>query len=160
MSDQANEVPASNVFEAELGRQILASERERASLQAAIGVALLLIVGVVSIAEANPLPAFASALLMVVIVIIYELAMRQLFDRYVRQDRQLPPAIRYANVAIETSFPTILLAAFTQLMPADVALTSGAALSYFFFFVPPFASFFVWVFSPDWSRPSVPPRWS
>ena len=63
MSDQANEVPASNVFEAELGRQIVASERERASLQAAIGVALLLIVGVVSIAEANPLPAFTSALL-------------------------------------------------------------------------------------------------
>ena len=69
MSDQANEVPASNVFEAELGRQIVASERERASLQAAIGVALLLIVGVVSIAEANPLPAFTSALLMVVISI-------------------------------------------------------------------------------------------
>ena len=48
MSDQANEVPASNLFEAELGRQIVASERERASLQAAIGVALLLIVGVVT----------------------------------------------------------------------------------------------------------------
>ena len=133
--DREKGVPASSVFEAELGRQILASERERASLQAAIGVALLLIVGVVSIAEANPLPAFASALLMVVIVIIYELAMRQLFDRYVRQDRQLPPAIRYANVAIETSFPTILLAAFTQLMPADVALTSAVVLSYFFFII-------------------------
>src|SRR4029450_3769264 len=123
MSDQANEVPAWNLFEADLGRQILASERERASLQAAIGVGLLLIVGVVSIAEANPLPAFTSALLMVVIVIISGVAMRQFFLRHLRQERQLPPAIRYANVAIETSFPTILLAAFTQLMPADVALT-------------------------------------
>jgi adenylate cyclase len=138
MSDQANEVPASNVFEAELGRQILASERERASLEVSIGVALLLIVGVVSIvhiAAANPLPAFKSALLMVVSVIIYELAMRQLFDRYLRQDRRLPPAIRYVNLAIETSFPTVLLAAFTQSMPADVALNSAAVLSYFFFII-------------------------
>jgi adenylate cyclase len=138
MSDQANEVPASNVFETELGRQILASEKERASLQAVIGVALLLIVGVVSIvhiAAANPLPAFKSALLMVVTVIIYELAMRQLFDRYLRQDRQLPPAIRYVNVAIETSFPTILLAVSTREVTADVALASAAVLSYFFFII-------------------------
>ena len=42
--DREKGVPASSVFEAELGRQILASERERASLQAAIGVALLLFI--------------------------------------------------------------------------------------------------------------------
>ena len=136
--DRENDVPASNVFEAELGRQILASEKERASLQAIIGVALLLIVGVVSavqIAAANPLPALKLALLMVATVIIYELAMRQLFDRYLRRDRQVPTAIRYVNVAIETSFPTILLAAFTQAMPADIALSSAAILSYFFFII-------------------------
>jgi adenylate cyclase len=138
MSDLENTVPASNVFEAELGRQILVSERERASLQALIGVALLLIVGVVNavlIATANTLPALNAALLVVAIVIAYEWLMRQLFNRYLRQDRQLPPVIRYLNIAIETSFPTILLAAFVQVMPADVALTSATVLAYFFFII-------------------------
>ena len=133
-----NTGPASNLFEAELGRQILVSERERASLQVLIGVALLLIVGVVDavyIATANPLPAFKAALFMVTTVIVYEWAMRQLFNRYLHQDRQLPRVIRYLNVAIETSFPTILLAAFGHVMPADVALTSAVVLTYFFFII-------------------------
>jgi adenylate cyclase len=138
VSDRENADPASNLFEAELGRQILVSERERASLQAVIGVGLLLIVGVVNavyIATASPLPAIKAALLMVVTVIIYELAMRQLFDRSLRQDRRLPPAIRYVNVAIETSFPTVLLAWFAHTMLADIALSSAAVLSYFFFII-------------------------
>lgn len=138
MSDRENADPASNLFEAELGRQILVSERERASLQAVIGIGLLPIVGVVNavyIVTASPLPAIKAALLMVVTIIIYELAVRQLFDRSLRQDRRLPPAIRYVNVAIETSFPTVLLAWFAHTMPADIALSSAAVLSYFFFII-------------------------
>jgi adenylate cyclase len=138
VNDPENACPASNLFEAELGRQILVSERERASLQALIGVALLLIVGVVNavhVATANPWPGFTAALLVVATVIVYEWVMRQLFNRYLRQDRQLPPVIRYLNVAIETSFPTILLAAFGHVMRADVALTSAAVLGYFFFII-------------------------
>jgi adenylate cyclase len=138
VSDRENADPASNLFEAELGRQILVSERERASLQAVIGIGLLPIVGVVNavyIFTASPLPAIKAALLMVVTIIIYELAVRQLFDRSLRQDRRLPPAIRYVNVAIETSFPTVLLAWFAYTMPADIALSSAAVLSYFFFII-------------------------
>jgi adenylate cyclase len=138
MSDPDNEVPSSNVFEAELGRQILASEKERATLQALIGVALLLIVSVVNavhIATANPLPAIKAALLVVAAVIVYEWGMRQLFNRYLRRNRQVPTALRYVNVAIETSFPTILLAWFAHTMSADVALSSAAILSYFFFII-------------------------
>jgi adenylate cyclase len=138
VSDRENADPASNLFEAELGRQILVSERERASLQAVIGIGLLPIVGVVNavyIVTASPLPAIKAALLMVVTIIIYELAVRQLFDRSLRQDRRLPPAIRYVNVAIETSFPTVLLAWFAHTMPADIGLSSAAVLSYFFFII-------------------------
>ena len=138
MNDHENAPPASNLFEAELGRQILASERERASLQALIGVVLLLIIGVVNavhVATANSWPAFNSALLVVAAVIVYELVMRQLFNRYLRQERQLPATVRYLNVAIETSFPTILLAAFGNIMRADVALTSAVVLGYFFFII-------------------------
>src|SRR4029434_4857417 len=95
-----NTVPASNLFEAELGRQILVSERERASLQALIGVALLLIIGVIKavhVATASTWRAFNAALAVVAILVVYELAMRQLFDRYLGQDRKLPPVIRYLN---------------------------------------------------------------
>ena len=138
MNDSENAEAASDLFEAELGRQILVSERERASLQALIGVALLFIVAVVNtvhVATANTWPAFSAALLVVATVIVYEWAMRQLFNRYLRQDRQLPPIIRYLNVAVETSFPTILLAAFGNVMQADVALTSAVVLGYFFFII-------------------------
>jgi adenylate cyclase len=138
MNDHENAPPASNLFETELGRQILVSERERASFQALIGVALLLIIGVVNavhVATANSWPAFNSALLVVAAVIVYELVMRQLFNRYLRQERQLPATVRYLNVAIETSFPTILLAAFGNIMRADVALTSAVVLGYFFFII-------------------------
>ena len=79
MNDLENGAPDSNIFKAELGRQILVSERERASLQALIGVALALIVGVVKavhVATANPWPAFNAALAVVAILIVYELAMR------------------------------------------------------------------------------------
>jgi adenylate cyclase len=138
VSNLENAAAGSNLFETELGRQILVSERERASLQALIGAALLLIIGVLNVAHvvaANTLPALNAALLVVGSLIVYELAMRQLFNRYLRQDRQLPPVIRYLNVVIETSFPTILLAAFVHVMQADVALTSATVLAYFFFII-------------------------
>ncbi|HEU0208987.1 MAG TPA: adenylate/guanylate cyclase domain-containing protein [Candidatus Udaeobacter sp.] len=138
MNDLQNGGRASNLFEAELGRQILVSEKERAGLQAMIGVAVLLIIGLlktVEIVTANTWPAFKAALIVVATVIVYEFAMRRLFDRYLRQDRQLPPVARYLNVAIETSFPTILLTAFAFTVRADVALTSAAVLAYFFFII-------------------------
>jgi len=72
------------------------SERERAGLQALIGVAVLLIIGVlktVEIVTANTWPAFKAALIVVATVIVYELAMRQLFSLYLRQDRRLPPVM-------------------------------------------------------------------
>ncbi len=138
MSDLETAGPGSNLFEAELGRQILISERERASFQALIGVALILIISLVNAVHLvieDTLPALNAALLVVATLIVYECAMRQLFNRYLRQDRQLPQVVRYLNVVIETSFPTILLAAFAQVMRADVALTSAAVLGYFFFII-------------------------
>jgi hypothetical protein len=100
VSDLENAGPASNLFEAELGRQILVSVRERTSLQALIGVTLLLIISVINavhVVSATALPAFKAALLVVATLIVYELAMRQLFNRYLRQHRRLPPAARYLN---------------------------------------------------------------
>ena len=128
----------SNVFEAELGRQILASEKERATLQALIGAGLFLVAVVVAtihFVAGIPLPTAKAPLLVTAIAVVYELSMRQLFDRHLRQDRQLPSAIRYLNTAIETSFPTILLAGLAHMMQADIALSGAVVLAYFFFII-------------------------
>src|SRR5437667_101816 len=54
------------MFEAELGRQILASERERAGLEVLMGLAIfvaLAVVNLIDIARGEPLPAFKWALI-------------------------------------------------------------------------------------------------
>jgi len=130
--------PASTVFEAELGRQILASERERAGLEVLMGLAIfvtLAVVNLIDIARGEPLPSFKWALIVTMAATIYEWMMRQLFGRYLRKDRRLPGFIRYVNVAIETSVPTLVLIAFVHTMDLDTAMTSAAILSYFFFII-------------------------
>src|SRR5262249_12763869 len=75
------------------------------------------------------------ALIVTVAATFYEWTMRQLFGRYLRKDRQLPGFIRYMNVAIETSVPTLILIAFVYTMDVDTAMTSAAILTYFFFII-------------------------
>src|SRR5262245_43177348 len=138
MSDIKNGVPALNVFEAELGRQVLASERERAGLEVLMGLAIfvtLAVVSLIEIARGQPLPAFKWALIITIAATAYEWTMRQLFGRYLHEDRQLPGFIRYVNVAIETSVPTLVLIAFVYTMDVDTAMTSAAILTYFFFII-------------------------
>ncbi len=55
-------------------------------------------------------------------------------DTFVK-DRQVPVLIRYLNVAIETSVPTLVLVGFVHTMNPDVALASAAVLTYFFFII-------------------------
>jgi adenylate cyclase len=87
------------------------------------------------IARGRGLPAFKWALIITIAATVYVWMMRQLFDRYLREDRQVPWFIRYVNVAIETSVPTLILIAFVYTMNVDIALTSAAILSYFFFII-------------------------
>jgi adenylate cyclase len=138
MNDLENAAPASNLFEAELGRQILASERERAGLEVLMGLAIFVTLALFDlnyIARGRALPAFKWALIITIAATVYEWTMRQLFGRYLRKDRQLPWFIRYVNVAIETSVPTLILIAFVYTMDVDLALTSAAILAYFFFII-------------------------
>lgn len=138
MRDIEKGVPASNLFEAELGRQILASERERAGLEVLMGLAIFVTLALFDlnhIVRGRALPAFKWALIITIAATVYEWMMRQLFGRYLRKDRPLPWFIRYVNVAIETSVPTLILLAFVYTMDVDLALTSAAILAYFFFII-------------------------
>jgi len=115
VSENESAIPVSEGFEAELGRQILASEKERAGLQVLMGLGIFVTIAVVSvidIARGQSLPSFKWALIITIAATIYEWAMRHLFDRYLRKDRQLPTFLRFLNVAIETSVPTLVLVAY------------------------------------------------
>jgi adenylate cyclase len=138
MSDIKNGVPASNLFEAELGRQILATERERAGLEVVMGLAIFVTLAVISLlqlARGQPWQSFKWALIITIVATAYEWTMRQLFARYLHEDRKLPGFIRYVNAAIETSVPTLILIAFVYTMNVDTAMTSAAILTYFFFII-------------------------
>jgi len=138
VSELDNTTRGSNLFEAELGRQILVSERERAGLEVLMGLAIfvtLAVVSLIQIARGQPWSPFKWALIITIAAIVYEWTMRQLFGRYLRKDRQLPCFIRYVNAAIETSVPTLVLIAFVYTMNVDTAMTSAAILTYFFFII-------------------------
>jgi adenylate cyclase len=138
VSDVEKGVPTSNAFEAELGRQVLASERERAGLLVLMGLGIFVTLGVVNLiqtARGQPLPAFKWALIVTIAATAYEWMIRQLFDRYLREGRELPGFIRYMTVALETSVPTLILVAFVYTMNVDTAMTSAAILTYFFFII-------------------------
>src|SRR5215471_4036223 len=98
MSEIENSVPASNLFEAELGRQILASERERAGLEVLMGLAIFVTLAVISllqIARGQPWQSFKWALIITITATVYEWTMRQLFGRHLHENRKLPGFIRY-----------------------------------------------------------------
>src|SRR5215510_7287630 len=90
---------------------------------------------VIQTARGQPLLAFKWALIVTIAATVYEWMIRQLFDRYLREDRELPGSIRYMTVAIETSVPTLILLAFVYTMNVDTAMTSAAILTYFFFII-------------------------
>ena len=125
-------------LERELSRQILVSEKLRAGIQAVIGTVLCIIVAIiggVQIFRGHALPAYKWVLLIGAIAVVYELITRKIFDHYLRRDRDPPGISRYLNTAIETSIPTIVLIVFAKTMHPDVAMTSAAVLTYFFFII-------------------------
>jgi adenylate cyclase len=125
-------------LERELGRQILVSEKLRAGIQVIIGLvlsAIVAIVGGVQLFYGHVLPAYRWALVIGVAAVIYELITRKVFNYYLRHDRDVPVLRRYLNAFVETSIPTVVIIAFVKTMHPDVAMTSAAVLTYYFFII-------------------------
>jgi adenylate cyclase len=125
-------------LEHELSRQILHSEKLRAGIQAIVGAVLSVIIAIIGVAQlfqGHDLPAYKWAVIIGAAAVIYELITRKIFDYYLRRNREPPTLGRYLNAAIETSIPTIVIIAFMKTMDANVALTSGAVLTYYFFII-------------------------
>ena len=125
-------------LERELNRQILSSEKLRAGIQAIVGAGISIFVAIVGgfqMSRGRVLPALKWALLIGAVAVVYELITRKVFDYYLRRDCDAPVISRYLNTAIETSIPTIVLIVFASTMPPDVAMTTAAVLTYFFFII-------------------------
>lgn len=125
-------------LEREFGRQILISEKLRAGLQAIIGTVLCLIIAIVGAGQSfqgRPQPAYKWTVAIAAAAVIYELITRSVFDSYLRRKKEPPIFMRYVNAAVETSVPTIVIVAFVKTSGADMALTSAAVLTYYFFII-------------------------
>jgi adenylate cyclase len=116
----------------------LHSEKLRAGIQAIVAAVLSVIIAIIGVAQlfrGHDLPAYKWAVIIGAAAVIYELITRKIFDYFLRHNREPPALGRYLNAAIETSIPTIVLIAFLKTMDANVALTSGAVLTYYFFII-------------------------
>jgi adenylate cyclase len=137
-SPRVESAAVSDELEAELGRQILASEKLRATLQAGLGATIFVILAIVGgfhLLRGTPLPGYKWALVIAAVAIAYELITREIFDYHLRHDAQPPLLGRYLNAAVETSIPTIVIIVFTQTSNPEVALTGGAPFTYYFFII-------------------------
>jgi len=125
-------------LEQELGRQILRSEKQRATLVAGIGgliVAMLAITAIIMNLRGMNFIGWDRAAIIGICAIIYELGTRHVFGYFLKRDRQPPIIGRFVNAAIETSIPTLVLLVLSQAAGAVVAMGSAAPFAYFFFII-------------------------
>jgi len=130
------ELPAD--VERELGRQTLRSEKFRALLVAGTGAATIVFISLIAIVTPAEGTMFRARIWSLVIIggaIGYELGTRFIFDYFLKRDRQPPLIGRFANAAVETSVPTLVLAMLSRIVGPEVALEGGAPFAYFFFII-------------------------
>jgi adenylate cyclase len=103
-------------FDAHLGREMVESERLRTAILAVLFALIALLVALFTWAFRDsefPFLRSPETLRRILAVmgglIAYELFVRAMLGRMLRNDRSPPPAIRYLNALIETSVPTFLV---------------------------------------------------
>ena len=129
-------------FEEHLGREILQSERQRMALVAGVAGALLVLFAVLYVVfRDGDMAYFITPWVRVQVffiafgLLVYELAIRFRVGRWLREGRNIPPALRYLNAFIETSVPSlIIVAASREINPVHV-LQSAAGFIYAVFIV-------------------------
>lgn len=129
-------------FEHHLAREIVHSERMRMAILAGVLGALIALTGLMFALFrddyrhqfSTPRPAITMVLILV-LLLGYELAIRELIGRRLRQGRGLPAALRYLNAFIETSVPSILIVVVAREIDPAFVLQSAAGFLYAVFIV-------------------------
>jgi len=131
-----------NTFEKSFAREMLKSEIKRVTILSGLFIALLILIPVArlfspeSFIKAGITPHdMAPAIILIVLAIIYEIAVRIVFKHFLKNDREPPPPARYMNTLVETSFPTVVIYIFAITFHPIEALYSPPTYGYFIFII-------------------------
>jgi adenylate cyclase len=133
---------AAATFEDHLAREIIHSERTRMAILAGLlGVLLVFFVLLFALFRddyqqmfGRPRAFFLAGILFV-LLLCYELGIRHLIGRWLRQGRGVPVVLRYLNAFIETSVPSILIVLVAREINPLYVLQSASSLFYAVFIV-------------------------
>ena len=129
-------------FEDHLAREIIHSERVRMGILAGLLGVVLVLFGLLfalfhdEYRQIFSKPrAFNHAGAMLALLLCYELGIRHLIGRWLRQGRAVPSALRYLNAFVETSVPSILIFLVAREVNPVYVLQSAASVLYAVFIV-------------------------
>jgi len=129
-------------FEDHLAREIIHSERARMAILAGLLGVLLVFYGLgyalfrddYLLRFLTP-AAFFYIIAVIALLFFYELAIRHLIGRWLRQGRNVPSSLRYLNAFVETSVPSILILLVSREINPQYVLQSPLVLLYAVFIV-------------------------
>jgi adenylate cyclase len=131
---------AENTIEEDLYFEILKSERTRIrALMSVMGVLFSLAFASLALPSDPISPLIGGEFPLAAIAIfyaaafLYELGAHTIVSAAIANRRRLPEPPRYANAAIETSLPTIMIIFLSNAVGAEIALNSPLTLLYFLF---------------------------
>jgi len=129
-------------FDDHLAREIIHSERTRMAILAGLLGALIAfyVLGYVLFRKDNLLGFLTPGVFFYIIAVIalllcYELAIRHLFGRWLRQGKRVPGALGYLNAFVETSVPSILILLVSREINPQYVLQSPLSHLYAVFIV-------------------------
>jgi adenylate cyclase len=129
-------------FEDHLAREIIHSERVRMAILAGMLGVLIVFFGLMfelfrdEYQQIVRKPkAFFHAGALFALLLGYELGIRHLIGRWLREERAVPNVLRYLNAFVETSVPSIVIVLVSREVDPVYVLQSPASLMYAFFIV-------------------------
>jgi adenylate cyclase len=129
-------------FEDHLAREIIHSERVRMAILAGLLGALIAfyVLGYALFRVDNHLrfltpTVFLYIIAVTALLLCYEIAIRHLIGRWLRQGRSVPGVLRYLNAFVETSVPSILILLVSREINPQYVLQSPLSLLYAVFIV-------------------------
>jgi len=129
-------------FEDHLAREIIHSERMRMAILAGLLGVLIVFFGLLYALFREDYQqhfirprVFVHTGSLFALLLCYELAIRHLIGRWLRQGRGVPSALRYLNAFVETSVPSILILLMSREINPVYVLQSAASLLYAVFIV-------------------------
>ena len=137
-----NAVTSPALFDAQLMRETLRSERLRAtilaSVMAVMGLTLFLLSRLDASEFLTSLRQTQTEYTMLWLtggLVLYELVLRYMLGRLLQSNRRAPLPLRYVNAWLETTIPTLAIILFAQRLEPMYALVSVAPFVYFLFII-------------------------